>query len=91
MNEKVKTRKGRIYLFLAKFCSKRASFGRWLLDKLLGSFLVSLLIIYDSFFGLKLTQSPFQVVYFLVAFLSIVSYILSLVLIPSQKQQVSES
>jgi hypothetical protein len=91
MNEKGKTRKERLNLFFNRITSKRVKFARWLLDKLLGTFFISLLIIYDSLFGLQLTKSPFQVVYFLVAFLSITSYILSLVLVPSQKQRVSRS
>jgi hypothetical protein len=91
MYEKVRTRKEKLNLSLNRIASKRVKFARWLLDKLLGSFFISFLILYHSIFGFQLTQSPFQVVYFLVTFLTVLSYILSAILIPSQKQKGSEA
>jgi hypothetical protein len=87
MYEKARTRKQRLSLALNRITSRRVNFARWLLEKLLGSFFISFLVLYDSVFGFQLTQSPFQVVYFLVTFLSILAYILSIVLIPVKKQQ----
>ena len=85
MHEKAVTRRERLSLALNRLVSKRVNFARWLLEKLLGSFFISILVLYGSFFGFQVTQSPFQAVYFLITFLSILAYIISVVLIPAKR------
>jgi hypothetical protein len=79
---KIRIKKEKFGMTLKNIASSRVKFARWLLDKLLGSFFISFLILYNSIFGFQLTQSPFQIVYFLVTFLSILAYIISIILIP---------
>lgn len=64
---------------------QRVKLAKWLFEKLLGSFLISVFILYGSLVGLQLYQSGFQTVYSLVTLLSVSAYILSAVLIPSPK------
>ena len=66
---------------------QRIKLARWLFEKLLGSFLISLFILYGWLVGLQLHQSSFQAVYLMVTFLSILAYVLSVVLIPSPKEK----
>lgn len=79
-----------VFSFFGKIKGKRVSFSRWLLDKLLGSFFISILIVYSSIFGLELEQSSFQIVYLFTSFLSILAYVLSIVLVPSQKEETKD-
>jgi len=70
---------------LGRTKKQRVKLAKWLFEKLLGSFLISVFILYGSLVGLQLYQSGFQTVYSLVTLLSVSAYILSAVLIPSPK------
>ena len=85
---KIKEGKMKLSQTLKKIASRRMKFARWILDKVLGSFFISLIILYNSIFGFQLTQSPFQIVYFTVTFLSILAYFISILLIPIKSNKV---
>lgn len=70
---------------LGRMKRQRVKLAKWLFEKLLGSFLISVFILYGSLVGLQVSQSGFQTVYSLVTLLSVLAYALSVVLIPSRK------
>ena len=73
--------------YFGRLKKQRVKFAKWLLEKLLTSFLISVFIFYGSFLGLQLHQSSFQTVYSVVTSLSVLAYVLSVVLIPSPKEK----
>lgn len=82
---KVETRIRLLMESLGRTKKQRVKLAKWLFEKLLGSFLISVFILYGSLVGLQLYQSGFQTVYSLVTSLSVLAYVLSVVLIPSPK------
>ena len=82
---------GRLKRSLAGFFSRasrnRVVFARWLLEKLLGSFLISALVLYGSVLGFQLSQSSFQSVYLAVTFLSVLAYLVSVFLVPRPRRE----
>ena len=76
---------------LGRTKKQRVKLAKWLFEKLLGSFLISIFILYGSLVGLQLYQSGFQTVYSLITSLSVLAYVLSVVLIPSPKAKEDEN
>jgi hypothetical protein len=83
---KVKTKTEILRNFFWRIKNQRVKLAKWLFEKLLGSFLISTLISYGSFAGVRLQVFSFQSVYIVVTFLSVFSYVLSVFLIPSSKE-----
>ena len=71
--------------FLGRIRRNRVMFARWLFEKLLGSFLISVFVLYGSFLGFQLQQYSFQSIYLAVTILSVAAYVLSVFLIPHSR------
>ena len=82
MLEGIRWRMKRLATFFSKASRNRVTFARWLLEKLLGSFLISTLVLYGSVVGFQLSQSSFQSVYLAVTLLSVSAYLISVFLVP---------
>lgn len=73
--------------FFGRVSRNRVVLARWLLEKLLGSFLISSLVMYGSVLGFQLSQSSFQSVYLAVTFLSVLAYLVSVFLVPRPRSE----
>lgn len=82
MFEGIKRKKRGFVDFLGRVKENRVAFARWLLEKLLGSFLISAFVLYGSVLGFQFHQYSFQSVYLAVTLLSILAYVLSVLLVP---------
>ena len=87
MLEGIRWRMRRLAGFLGRVGRNRVAFARWLLEKLLGSFLVSVFVLYGSVLGFQLSQSSFQSVYLAVTFLSVLAYLVSVFLVPRPRKE----
>ena len=86
MIEGFRWRMRRLAAFFGRVSRNRVAFARWLLEKLLGSFLISALVLYGSVLGFQLSQSSFQSVYLAVTFLSVSAYLVSVFLVPRPRR-----
>jgi len=85
--EGIRRRMRRLAGSLGRIGRNRVAFARWLLEKLLGSFLISALVFYGSVLGFQLSQSSFQSVYLAVTFLSVLAYLVSIFLVPRPRSE----
>ena len=78
-------KKRQLIVFYVAVKSRRVKMAKWLFEKLLGSALISGVIVYGAILNVNLVGMSFQVVYSLITGLSVVAYVLSVVLIPKER------
>ena len=77
-------KKRQLKVFYTAVKNRRVKMAKWLLEKLLGSALISGVIVYGAVLNVNLVDMSFQMVYSLITGLSVVAYVLSVVLIPKE-------
>ncbi len=78
-------KKRQLIVFYVAVKSRRVKIAKWLFEKLLGSALISGVIVYGAILNVNLVGMSFQMVYSLITGLSVVAYVLSVVLIPKER------
>jgi hypothetical protein len=67
----------------------RVRVARWLLEKLLGSFIISVIFVYGPFIGVRFSEIGIGYIYAIIAGVNIGVYILVYLLVPGEIKVVS--